>query len=274
MIRGPGREKYEAASTATTSPAPSAASWSRCISASRWAISASKPHGITITIVRLGRGDQLPGLLLRVLAAEAEHVLAARVVDQLRRPMAGREGRIEPFERDHARSPCGPHGQADAVDPLGGLANQLDSRILGVCGLCDRSGIAENLSNRVRVERDHHRLAVELLGDLLDVVDGDRAHLAERLRDDQVGLQLVQELSVELVDRFARQRALLDRGIDLRRREPRRQLVARDPWQLCCRRRVVALMSDGDDVVAEAEREEHLGRRRDQAYDAHMRSTI
>src|SRR5205085_12017559 len=40
-IRGPGREKYAAASTATTSPAPTAASSSRCISASRWAISAS-----------------------------------------------------------------------------------------------------------------------------------------------------------------------------------------------------------------------------------------
>ncbi len=102
--------------------------------------------------------------------------------------MAGREGRIEPFERDHARSRRGPHGQADAVDPPGGLADQLDSRILGVCGLCDRSSIAENLSNRVRIERDDHRLAVELLGDLLDVVHGDRAHLAERLRDDQVGL--------------------------------------------------------------------------------------
>ena len=31
-------------------------------------------------------------------------------------------------------------------------------------------------------------------------------------------------------------------------------------------------MGDGDNVVAEAEREEHLGRRWDKAYDAHMRS--
>ena len=113
-----------------------------------------------------------------------------------------------------------------------------------------------------------------LLGDLPDVVNGDGAHLAERLGDDQVGLQLVQKLRVELVDRLARERALLDRGVDLRRGEPRRQLVARDPWQLADGGWVVALMSDGDDFVAEAEREEHLGRRRDQAYDAHMRSTI
>ena len=131
--------------------------------------------------------------LLGLLAGEAEHVLAARVLDQLRRPVAGRVGRVEPFERDHARAPGAAHRQADAVDPLGGLADQVDGRVLGVCRLCDRSGIAENLSDRVRVKRDHHRLAVDLLRESADVVVGDGAHRAQRLRDDQVGLQLVQQ---------------------------------------------------------------------------------
>ena len=54
--------------------------------------------------VRRGGRDHLPAVLLRVLAGEAEHVLAAGVLDQLRRPMAGGVGRVEPLERDHARA--------------------------------------------------------------------------------------------------------------------------------------------------------------------------
>src|SRR5262249_13698638 len=45
--------------------------------------------------------------------------------------------------------------------------------------------------------------------------------------------------------------------------------VARHPQQILRLGRVVALVGDSDDVVAETEREEHLGGGRDEADDAH-----
>ena len=224
--------------------------------------------------VGLRGGVPLPGLLLRLLTDEAEHILAAGVVDQLRGPVAGDIGRIEPLERDHPRSPRAPHGQPDPIDSGRGLTDQIHGSVLGVCGLCDRSGIAQDLSHSVRIERDHQRLAVDLLGDLPDVLVGDGADLAQRLGDDQVGLEVLEHLGVELVDRFAAERELLDGRVDLRRRESGGKLVSRHSRERRGRRRVVALMGDGDDVVPEAEREHHLGRGGNQAYDAHTRSKI
>jgi hypothetical protein len=121
----------------------------------------------------------------------------------------------------------------------------------------------------VWVQRDHHRLGVDLLSDLPHVVVGDRAHGAQRLGDDEVGRELVQHLGVEFVDRFAGQRALLDRGVDLGRAEPGGQHVARHLRQILRPRRIIALVRDPDDAVAEPEREQQLGGGWDEADDAH-----
>ena len=55
--------------------------------------------------VGLHGGDLFPRPLLGLLAGEAEHVLAAGELDQLRRPVPGGERRVEPLERHHARPP-------------------------------------------------------------------------------------------------------------------------------------------------------------------------
>jgi hypothetical protein len=216
-------------------------------------------------------GSEAATSFLRGLPGEAEHILAAGEVDQLRCPVTCRIRRIEPLERDHARPATAAHRQADAVDPLRGLADQIDRRVLGVCGLCDRSGIAQNLSQRVRIERDHHRLTVDLRRDFAHVVVGDGADRAQRLGDDQLGLQVVQRVGVELVDRLSVERPLLDGRVDLGGAETVRQLVPRNPGQGCRLRWVVALMGDADDVIAQSEGEQQLGRGRNQAHDAHAR---
>ena len=130
--------------------------------------------------------------------------------------------------------------------------------------------VAEHLAERVRVERDHLRLGVEPLGDRLDVLVGDRADRAQRLRDDQVGLQVAQRRLVELVDRAALLGELAHRAVDLGRLEPGPDHVARDLRQLEHLRRVVALVRDGGNLVAQAEREQHLGGGRDEGDDAHQ----
>ena len=117
-------------------------------------------------------------------------------------------------------------GEPDPVDPRRGLSDQVDRLVLGVGRLRQRPGIAEHLADRPRVQRDHDRLAVDLLGDRTDLVVGDRADPAQRLGDDQLGLQLVQQVGVERVQSCAGQRPLLDRGVDLGRGQVLRQRVA------------------------------------------------
>ena len=140
---------------------------------------------------------------------------------------------------------------------------------LRVGRLGERADVAEHLAERVRVERDHLRLGLDPLRDRDDVVVGDRADRAQRLRDDQVGLQLAQPRLVERVDRLALLGQLAHGAVDLAGLEPGADQVARDLGQLERRRGVVALVGDGGDLVAEPEREQHLGRGRDEGDDAH-----
>jgi hypothetical protein len=220
--------------------------------------------------VRARRGDLVPAALLGILPGKSEHVVAAGVVDQLRGPVAGDERGIQPFQGDHA----GPahdvaRQHADPVNPGRGVLYEVHRLVLGVGGLGQRARVGENLADRVRVQRDHHREAVDLVRDLADVVIGDGAHRAQRLGDDQIGGQLAERLGVELIDRFTGERALLDRGIDLRRGEPVGQPITGDLRQITHRRGIVAFVGDADDIGPEAEGEEHLCGRWDETDDAH-----
>ena len=76
------------------------------------------------------------------------------------------------------------------------------------------------IAERVRIERDHARARLDLLGDRADVVVGDRTDRAKRLRDDQIRPQIVERLDVELVDRLSGECPLFDGCIDLGRGQP------------------------------------------------------
>ena len=65
-----------------------------------------------------------------------------------------------------------------------------------------------------------------------DVVGGDGADVAQRLRDDQVGLELADELRVERVDRRAVLRALAHGAVDLASGQALGEDVARDIREL------------------------------------------
>jgi hypothetical protein len=177
---------------------------------------------------RLGRRDGLPRRLLGVLARKAEDVHPACQLDDLRRPVPGDEDRVEPLDC-HDRDALGAaDGDADRVD-AGALArDQLERRVARVGELGDGAHVAERLAERVRVERDDARLGGDRARDLAHVVVADRADRAKLLGDDEVGLEVVQEIGVELVDRLAALGVFADGGVDLGRRQVRRQPVARD----------------------------------------------
>ncbi len=216
------------------------------------------------------RGEHgIPRDDLGALAGEAEHILAAGQLDHLRGPVAGDEDRVEPLERDDARARLLAHGELDAVDARGDIGDQLDAALARAGRLGERAHVAERLAERMRVERDHARIRRQLTRDLGDVVIGDGADGAERLRDDHLRRELGERVAVELVDRLAGERALANGGVDRGGVEARRQHVARDPRPLKRLQRIVALVRDGDDVIAEPEREEQFGRVRHEADDSH-----
>ena len=154
--------------------------------------------------------------------AKPEHVLAAGVLDQLRGPVPGRERRVQPLERGH-RGRRAPR-TASRTRSMRAEASWIRStrRVLAVGGLGERADVAEHLAERVGVERDDPRVGGHLLGDRAHVVGRHRAHRAQRLGDDQVGLELAQQRAVELVDRLPGQRALAHGGVDLGRAQPGR----------------------------------------------------
>ncbi len=107
------------------------------------------------------------------------------------------------------------------------------------------------------------------LGHRAYVVVGDGADLADRLRDDQVGRELGEQVLVERVEGLAAPDKLANAGVDLGGGEPGVEDAAgqvRKPGRLG---RKVALVRDRDHVIAQAEREQRLGGRGDEAGDTH-----
>ncbi len=126
--------------------------------------------------VRLGQAHLVPGPLLRMLTRRAEDILASGVLDQLRRPMAGRKRRVKPFEGGDPR-PRRPAGRdPHTVDAPGGRPHEIDRRVFGAGDPGQTGGVAQNLPDRLRIERDHSRPALKLLGHGPDVLVGHRTH--------------------------------------------------------------------------------------------------
>ena len=100
-------------------------------------------------------------------------------------------------------------------------------------------------------------------------IEVDRAHRAQVLREDHVGVELGERTLVEAVEVLARGDARADHGVDLRRRQPSGSVDVETIAPAPRFGRVIALERHPDEIVAPTEREHDLGRRREQGDDAH-----
>ena len=121
--------------------------------------------------------------------------------------------------------------------------------------LAEPADVVEHLVEVVRVERDDPRPALQPGGHGDDVVIGDGAHLAERLGDDQVDVELRQRRLVEGVEMLALAGQPPDGGVDLARCEVVGHEASRQMTLAGRLGGVVALVGDGDDLIAQAEGE-------------------
>ena len=121
--------------------------------------------------------------------------------------------------------------------------------------LAEARDVGEHLVQVGRIQRDHLRMGGKPGRDGHDVVVGDGADLADGLGHDQVDLQLSQSRFIELVEVAALAGQPPDLGVDLAGREP---LGDKAPGQMALAGglwRVVTLVGDGHDLIAQAEGE-------------------
>ena len=184
--------------------------------------------------------------------------------------MTADERRVEPLEG----SDTGPLGARDRVAHRAQSHAKLPAQTLAA--LADAGGdrepdeVVEDLVEGPGIERDHVGPAGQARGDRADVVVGDGADRAQRLGHDQVGLELEERSLVELVERLTATDEVAHPTVDLGGLEPLRNDAAGQGRERRGLGRMVALVGDGDDLAAEPEREQRLGRRRHQAGDSHV----
>ena len=223
---------------------------------------------MTTDHVGLGGAELLPRRGARLDARLAERVGAAGGLDHLGHPVAADERWVEPLQarrRAAAAHPRPPSEQRSTrnssslrrCSPRSGTPHSAPSRTRSASTSSRVSGSSESTSGSPgRRARDRAHVVV-----------GDGAHGAEGLGHDQVRLEPFELFRVEPVDRLALGGELAHGGVDLAGREAVGDLAPREAWALQRCGRPVALVRDGDDVVAQAEREERLGRGRDEAGD-------
>ncbi len=134
---------------------------------------------------------------------------------------------------------------------------------------------ADRLLDLLEVARiQRHGLDVDA-GDALDLAARNGADLAEILRDDQVGGELLEQFRVDLVERPAVAERVAHGAVDLGAPElVRVDARGRDDRHGLHLGWVVALVRTPDEVVSEPEGGDDLGRARNEGDDAHVRSLL
>ena len=138
--------------------------------------------------LRLGRGDLSQSIVCDGSPAQPEEVLASGVLDQLRRPVTGDEDRVEPLERGDRAAPRCRARRAHAVDAPGCARTSATPR--HAAGRLRRPcATSPSVSPSVLGSSAITRCDGSSRGEPLDLLIGDGADRAQRLRDDQVRLQ-------------------------------------------------------------------------------------
>ena len=192
--------------------------------------------------------------------------------DQVGDPVPGGERRIHPLDdRDPGPRPARRRWPRPRAQPGTQLRRPGASARSGTPVRAPTSeNRVQHLVERVRIERQHVGPAAQVAQRVLDLAGRQRAHPAQVLGQDQVGIQLRQRLRVQGVQVRARRQLRADVARRSRRgssrwcpARPRRPSCPSGRWRL------VALECHPDQLLAEAERVDDLGRRRQQGHQPH-----
>jgi hypothetical protein len=172
--------------------------------------------------------------------------------------MPGGEGRVEPLGKEDRPRRGALDALADALDLRPHPGDDAATAARDVQELGERDDSLFDLGDRVSIECNHLRAGGTKL---LDAVGGHRANGAEVLGEDDVGIDRLEDISVDRVERTPVADGVANRSVDLTTGEPRRVDARggydRQPADLG---RPVALFGDRDERVGETERADDLRR--------------
>ncbi len=222
---------------------------------------------------RIGRHNLLPGNRPRLLPLPPKHLPATGEDDDLGRPVACRERRINPLEEHDARRPHHASRPArDRVDPSLEARHNPPApfRNAGRIGNCLMA--REHLRKTRRLEIHHARISGKPAGGRSHLRLGYRADIAQRLRDDEIGGEPLENGQIEFVESAIRAESFTDERIDLPARgvggNERSGHVGKAPH----RGWMVAFVGHADEVIPETELADDLGSAGKKGDDSHERA--
>ena len=158
--------------------------------------------------------------------------------------------------------------RGDPVNLLLKCAYDRDGAFLSPGRCTDQLNRLENPAETGRLQREDGAVAFEPVDRLLDDIVGDRADVAELLRQDEIGVEPSQEILVECVDAAAGVRSARDMVVDLAAAvRPMVEGAPRDDREPGRFRGEIALVGHGHQLVAASEREDDLRCAREQRAD-------
>ena len=165
---------------------------------------------------RVSHHHLTPGKCPRLLPLASEHFPATGEADNLWRPVARREGRIDPLQKHHPwRQRDRRRADGDGVDPRLKTGDSGAADLRHTSGIGHRLQADEHLGEALGLEVYHPRGAREQAGSGGYLRFGDRTDVAQALRHDQIGSESRKDLSVELVQRPLGAKSLADQFVDL-----------------------------------------------------------
>ena len=174
--------------------------------------------------------------------------------------MAAVERWVEPLERERRHRVERARPSLHGIDPPAQPFDQAEG-LGGAAGvLTDSHDVAEDVVDGVGVEGQHVGVTAEDVQGIFDVARRHGAHPAQVLGEDEVGLDALDQLGIEGVQRLTVLHRLPDEPVDVGRRRLLAdvELRAGDDGLLGGRGRVVAPVGDRFDLVTEPEGEGDL----------------
>ena len=203
----------------------------------------------------------LPRNAHRVRAAACKVILTSGKIDHLWYPMAAAIRRIQPLHAEHTHALRRAPGLFFYLcKPRAGGGDELASALGGARRLAKFQHCREDAFEGLGRHRQDLRLTWQACKQLCRLVAGCGTNLAKILRQDQIRREFADRPLIEFIQALPIAQPLCDLPIDLALRHAlNREQGAHDHRFGFCRRWIIALVTDGQQPIAQPQGIRHLG---------------
>jgi hypothetical protein len=223
--------------------------------------------------VRVGVENFLPGDGAGELPLLAEQDLAVGGFDEFGSPVAHGKDRVGPFEHDDGRCGLVAHRVGDGTHAGAHRRDKVFACGLEMQAAGDAANAVKDAVDSSSTEGQDLR-GQDAAADSLDVVGSDRADFAVHLGDEQVGMEVADAVSIDVVEGFVQAEATSHFRVDLAARHVDVEGRAGAGGQGSHPLWVVAFMGTAHQRIASAECADDLGSAGEKGKDAHGKFSL